>query len=346
MYCCSLFSLLTAFPVFAAADIQGQLIEWLHSNGGYFNPKQELRYGDGLFGVFAANNIHKYEVLAQIPWDCVIAAEDTVYRFDDCETVELLAEELKREDMSGYAKSLKDAAAQHSSLLPTNWSPQGQELLRKVIDNGALPPHDVFMNDFEWKRECEKVDKDATLLVMTHGEDIGMVPITDKYNSRGGNWTGAFFSIVGADELALEIRACCSIRRGEQIYTNYWDYGLVGTPELLRDYGFVESYPQRYIFHDQKIAFDINEVEQGNLQVMWLLDIFEEECKIPNDKEVKFLEDQVKRLKSFCPEVQRISKETNVPKNELQVINQFCSDFMTAMSVALQNAMPSNTCNY
>ena len=119
--------------------------------------------------------------------------------------MELLSKEFdkKESDYSPYVASLKTAAKQHSSLLPAHWSPQGQELLLKVTGNGVLPPQDVLMKDFTWKQECEKVNKDATLLVMTHGEDFGMIPVTDKYNCRGGNWTGAYFSIEdGEDDVA------------------------------------------------------------------------------------------------------------------------------------------------
>ena len=60
--------------VVAADSLDEELLKWLRSKGGYFNPKQELRHGeDGVFGVFAVEDIEEEEVLASIPWDCVIA---------------------------------------------------------------------------------------------------------------------------------------------------------------------------------------------------------------------------------------------------------------------------------
>ena len=99
--------------------------------------------------------------------------------------------------------------------------------------------------------------KEAVLLVMTHGEDFGMVPITDKYNSRSGPYEGAYFETAGDlhNKVALEIRASRDLEAGEPITTSYYVDEAMGVPELLRDYGYIEPYPQKYIFHSQNVAF-------------------------------------------------------------------------------------------
>ena len=77
----------------------------------------------------------------------------------------------------------------------------------------------------------------ATLLVMTHGEGFGMVPITDRYNSRGGKYTGAYFMYGGnvTSNIAVEIRANRDLTAGEPITTEYYEDIPNGVPELLRD---------------------------------------------------------------------------------------------------------------
>ena len=323
-----------------------ELLEWFRSKGGYFNPKQEIRQdSDGSLGVFAALDIEEDELLVSVPWDCVIAAENTYSRFDNCDTVKVLADELSKNVKSPYVRGLEESLQTHAKLLPVSWSPQGKELLLRVTDNGVLPPHDAFMKDFEWKNECERVSKDATFLVLTHGEEIGMSPVTDKYNHAVGKRTGAYFSIYGNDdEVASAFRAIRDIKAGEEIFHNYRvdDPYCFGTPELLKEYGFLESYPQRYVFPDQRIAFDIEEVE-NDLQVTWLRKVKKTGVKFhvpPNVKDMQFLQEHLNRLRNVLLDLQKLSDDTEatVPKSELRVITQFCSAYMTAMEHAIQSA--------
>ncbi|KAL7558173.1 hypothetical protein ACA910_016227 [Epithemia clementina (nom. ined.)] len=347
------------------------LLKWVIEEGGYWNPKQILRYENddeqtGLFGVFALEAIQEEEVLARIPWSAVIYVDDDddapeENRFASCSLVQRLQQELDKGNLSHYkyyTQALRQTAQDHYHLLPAHWSAQGRALLEKVLgrknstgsssSNGkmttsttTLPPRDMFLRDFEWKHKCSGaaqeegsiISPEATLLVMTHGEDFGMVPLTDRYNSRGGSYTGAYFvndAEVNSDIIALEIRALRDIPRGEQIFTDYHDYGLIGTPELLRDYGFVESYPQLYIFHDQRIAFKVEEVvrvvdeeeededyeeeheeeeedEPVYLQVKWKRQIDNEWYMLPKMEKfetrnfiVQFLHTEYQRLQQVC----------------------------------------------
>jgi hypothetical protein len=317
----------------AANNIEVQeIVEWVRSRGGYWNPKQELRHDEeGLFGVFAAKTIEEEEVLASLPWDVIIASPS--HRFNDCDLVQLLAKEMKNDDseFGPFTASLRETVKHHANLLPAYWSPEGKALLSQVIDNGTLPPEDVFMEKFEWKQKCDAVDKDATLVVMTHGEHFGMAPLTLKYNSRGGNYTGAYFSLEDGDNVALEVRALRDLNAGEQIFTDYKDYGQIGSPELLRDYGFVEFYPQRYIFHQQEIAFDVDETENG-LQVTWNQALLGKKYPVPTNQAIGFLREQLERLQQIYPDIQ---SHKDVPKQELDMIGRFCRDMIAALGQAL-----------
>lgn len=314
------------------------LLEWLHSSdGGYFNPNQEFRHeipGDTstLFGVFCKNHIKEGDVLAYIPSEKVIKTGSR-NRFVNCKTVQLLAEELKKGDKSQYApyvQSLTKAVQDHGKLLPAYWSDVGKKLFLKITDNGALPPEDPLMENFQWKLKCDKISKEATLLVLTHGEDIGMVPLTDKYNDRAGNYTGLYFGKMRPD-FGLEIVAARDLQPGEQIYSRYYEYGI-GTPELVRDYGFVEMYPQRWIFPKQRVEFDLIEAKSGGLEVKWRSKQFgEQQDRNTRRKGVESLGGQLERLRSVCQEIQ-VAKR--LPKHEAFVLSRFCQAMITAIEHA------------
>jgi hypothetical protein len=177
---------------------------------------------------------------------------------------------------------------------------------------------------------------------MTHGEDFGMVPLTDKYNSRGGNYTGAYFSIQdGSGKIGLEVRALRDIQAGEEIYTDYRDYGQVGTPELLRDYGFVEFYPQRFIFPSQHVAFDVKQTDDGSFQIKWKRRISDTIYQgRPDKRTVVFLQEQLTRLQQdVYPKLQKAVEEdeVDIPSHEMQTVVKFCHDYMTAMALAIQD---------
>ena len=336
-YCLLIWVTLLHLSVGADLPDTKELLKWVRVQRGYFNHKLELRSDEnGLFGVFAVQDIHANQLLASIPWSCILYSEDSDHRFQNCEVVRLLDEELNREAPSLYAQGLRKTVREHGSLLPVNWSQKGKELFLKVTGNGILPPVDPFMEDFEWKHKCDQVSRDATLLVLTHGEDFGMVPLTDKFNNRGGNWTGAYFG-GGTDEvIGLEILAARDLKAGEQVYTNYKDYGQVGTPELLKDYGFVETYPQRYILPEWEVAFDVRERDDGSLQVKWLPEVMNTRYYDPDEETAAFLWQQVARLSSVSSDLKQLSSEESesLPENELKIVTQFCRDYLTALSLA------------
>ena len=151
------------------------------------------------------------------------------------------------------------------------------------------------------------------------------------------------------------------IAKGEQIFTDYHDYGQIGMPELLRDYGFVEFYPQTFIFHDQHIAFIVDETgEQSNnddnesnkLEVTWIRNnngkrYWHPEFNRKRDvkkrnQTIEFLKQQTERLEQVCSSIQGIRIESNInvqqqeqQQHELSTTVKFCHDIMVAMEAAL-----------
>ena len=336
---------LTALVVVTDADdTLDKVMEWVRANGGYFNPKQELRYEGNLFGIFAAQDIKEDELLINIPWNVVILAESQTKRLENCDTVKLIQQELEKGNESYYApfvEYLMSAAEKHKSLLPAHWPVEAKSLFQKITPDVIVDP---FLQELEWKRECEKYSEVATTAVLTHGEDEGMLPLTDKFNSRGGNWTNVEF-LNGEENIAMYVRAMRDIDKGEQLYTDYRDYGQVGTPDMLRDYGFVESYPQRWIFHSHNVAFDVDYDEHDELQVTWKKKYHGKTYNIPDDSVIEFWKQELKRLKEevypelilSMPQDDEASCQVR-STGALDIIALYCKDLMTAMALAIEEA--------
>ena len=70
-----------------------------------------------------------------------------------------------------------------------------------------------------------------------------------------------------SSESGIKVWASKPIKAGEEIFAsydrcldcqdvaNYW-----GTPEILRDFGFVERYPRRFVAYDEGIWFEVEGV--------------------------------------------------------------------------------------
>ena len=98
-------------------------------------------------------------------------------------------------------------------------------------------------------------------------------------------------------------------------------------------------YPQRYILPEWKVAFDVSERDDGSLHVKWLPKVMKTWYYDPDEKTVAFLWQQVARLNSVCGDLKRISREESesLPEYELEMVTQFCRDYLTALSLAAED---------
>jgi hypothetical protein len=301
-------------------------------------------------------------------------------RFANCDMAIRLQEELTTIEESPYAiyvSELQKTAQEHYNLLPAHWSQGGQDLLSTVLgiqkDDEtrqvlqALPPIDMFYDEFPWKSTCERLtSKDAVLMVMTHGEEFGMVPVTDKYNSRGGSHEGAYFRHAGSTNtnVALEIRASRDLEPGEPITTTYYGDEPMGMPELLRDYGYIESYPQKFVFQSQNIAFVVTDEDEEDdeddesnfsstrkLRVKWLRDLYGRRYMHPKQirrgtpgqlyKALSYLHGHYNRLVNICPNLSSSVNDQQphqygLPSDhEFQTTVRFCYSMLKGLEAAL-----------
>lgn len=322
-------------------------VQWVQSYGGYFSRKQMFRHQDpndssSLFGVFATDDIEEGELLAAIPWECIIARDDDDDDDTFCDTVQYITNELKKGSSSAYApylESLAETLERHAGLLPSAWSRAGQDLFLKTVGKEGLPPTAPFYLKQEWdacpcQQDCSLQQKVACL-IHTHGEDGMMVPLSEKYNHHK-RLAGAMLHFPESGPFGLKVRATRSIQKGEQVYLDYrakdTAYGSpdYGTPELLRDFGFVESYPQRWTFHGFGFDIDMDD-SNGDLQISWL-DEYHGDSRVSKEA-LAFLVRQLHRLEQLDSEIDK----SRAPMAEIDIITQFRDSMMTAIRHVIED---------
>ena len=353
-----LLTLVSLFVSALAADekaIYQAMVDWVESSGGLVNPKQEYRREDpndpsSKFGMFALERIEEGEVLCSIPWKCmIIAGTDDYDSALHCNTIDLLIQELHKGDESEYAPYVNYLLSLPAGHIPSAWSDPGKDLLELVLATDLLPPMDaVAWLDSEWKDDCngsdDPFDQNAAMLLLARGDDDRMVPLLDLYNHRNGHWFNTETKMVEGKK--IEILASRVIEKGEQIYNSYnmcndcqnraKNYG---SPEILRDYGFVESFPQRWTFQKLGVRFDLNQDRNGGVKLSW------RKNSEKKGKSMGTLRVQLKRLENVVkPYLEAVTKEledsnhTNemATPHELKTVWAYYNALTFAMTKAIE----------
>jgi hypothetical protein len=150
-------------------------------------------------------------------------------------------------------------------IIPSIWSQQGKDLLT-TIRGDNLQPNDL--TDVTYQNHCTSKKSSSTdgdnidvlefafATVVSRGWTDKLIPVLDLMNHRGGRYFNIdTTSVHDVRQDAIEAYATRPIKRGEQLHISFMDcaeeheyrfeYVL---PQLLRDIGFVDQYPQRWIF--------------------------------------------------------------------------------------------------
>jgi hypothetical protein len=142
----------------------------------------------------------------------------------------------------------------------------------------------------------------------------------------------------------MKVWASRPIAAGEEIYVTYDE--CIGCPhnefhfdtlQILRNFGFVERYPQRWVFPDLDIWFEIDEqtiIDNGQKQQLQA--DFGDPPHIwkPNKASIQFLEDHLKNLESLN-RLMIVPKPDQIPQHEWDVIQQFHHASVAAFSTVL-----------
>jgi len=320
------------------------------------------------FGMFTSGDIKEKEILLAIPRDCLITDvprdysavenddeddedEDDEDEDDEeeeggteqCATIRNLIEEMKLGDDSHYAPYVNYLMAEPWGQLPSAWSEQGKSLFHEILESteDLLPPYAPTSLQDDYLDSCEGSSRDpfevnAALMVAQRSWDDILIPVFDMMSHRNGKWLNTESSSVHDESTDIVVKARRPIESGGEIYSSYNmcedctnRYLTYGTPEILRDYGFVEQYPQRWIFPDA-IGFEIDEKDagSGNLSLSWI-------TEEPDDDDIDLLED-IQEAMAEVAKTKLATPDTAIPSNEIATIRQFHQDLTKATNFALE----------
>mmetsp|Transcript_9911 Transcript_9911/g.13076 ORF Transcript_9911/g.13076 Transcript_9911/m.13076 type:complete len:497 (-) Transcript_9911:357-1847(-) len=274
-----------------------------------------------------------------------------------CPVTRKLIREMKLGDSSRYAPYVNYLKDQPRGQLPSHWSRQGKALLLKVLGEDdqdsyheLLPPGFVVGLVDGWKANCDGGDDEfeqhVFLMVLQRGWDEILIPVFDMMSHRNGDqWLNTKSNSIFEETLPyIQVRARKHIRAGGEIYTSYDQceecggrMDTYGTQDIFRDYGFVENFPQKWIFENQNVAFRLDQKQQQmkkqqdggekeleQLELTWI-------TPIPQEKEIlEFFEQQIERLQYL-----HIENLHEIPVNELATIRNFIKATMTAMKTMM-----------
>lgn len=348
-------------------NIQNDLISWVRSKGGSFSDKLEIRRVDpddptSYMGVFAREPIEAKESLFVIPRDCFIHVFDTAetrqtnsnndettyetYNADLCKLANKLMREMKLGEKSEYAPYVAYLQTQKPGQLPVNWSPQGKDLLRKVAFPGSPIVDWIDWNFRSEANACIASEKNSSdeisfeehMIEMTIQRcfDIALIPIWDMVNHDNGRINTENDSMY--DEEGMKVRALRKLEKGEELFASY-DLCLDckdlveywGTPEILKDFGFVENYPHRWVFWEQEIWIEVSEEEEEEEDFGILAYFSDVQNGPPSGHQLEFLKSELRRLESVS-----LEQQGEIPDHEFKTIERFRNAAMEDLGAVVE----------
>lgn len=120
--------------------------------------------------------------------------------------------------------------------------------------------------------------------------DNGKYNIQHKYNPYGGD---------SLQETGYGVVTSRKIQAGEQLYNSYNRcdicdafFDWFGTPEMFLHYGFVENYPQRWLFDLARVKVDLLPDEDEEVKLKFLVP--------PSKRGIDMLSKELSRLNDFA----------------------------------------------
>jgi hypothetical protein len=173
----------------------------------------------------------------------------------------------------------------------------------------------------------------ASFLVRARGVQLNprnqwvLAPFYDMYNHISGDKGN--MKRMGKVGYGVEVWSTKDIRAGEQILVNYGK----DTPLMLREFGFVENYPQQWKFDfttagGSVVTFSIDQVDGSKYTVDW-----SDKTGVPDEGTLEILRTELSRLRNL--ESKRSATWGDVPKTEHAII----WDYYDALKIALNEAI-------
>ncbi|CAJ1960288.1 unnamed protein product [Cylindrotheca closterium] len=257
-----------------------ELSKWLNEQEGYeFNSKQEIRPIESTIpspnaGIFATHDIQEGEILARIPWNLIVGPVDGD-RLRDAENEEFEEEGPSEASCSAFRNLYGEMQKGSSSMvspyidylfatkatLPYSFSENGKHLLLDILTNSHDEDDVPLLEKLDppFLLEATACDEEAITteghlaaeLIVQFAFQSKMIPIYDLYTHRNGKWLNTETETVPGEY--FKVKALRDISAGEQIHSSYNDckecpnnLGHYSVPDIFRDHGFLEPYPQRW----------------------------------------------------------------------------------------------------
>jgi len=341
---------ITAITNEEKVGLSNRVVEWVRSKGGFFHAGLEFRPLDpsnpasGL-GLFTNEKLSQAETLMIVPSVCLLTAGESQ---DTCDTVRNLLKERHLEEQSAF-KPYLDFVYSGMTPLPSAWSKEGRDLIDEVLGIDLWPES---LTDSSFADTCEndatttttEEQEEAFLLVLRRSWDDVMVPLLDMPNHRNGPWlnTDNRNSVHSGEDIVVVARR--DIEADEQLYMSYnecfdCDFALTFVlPDILKDYGFVEQYPQRWKFpsvdHVEDLVIELDQKpddddNSSELEVRWL-------THDPEESDIVFLRGHLRRIRAIKKDV--VMRAAKLPTNERDTILEFYHALKTVLEHAVWHA--------
>mmetsp|Transcript_13336 Transcript_13336/g.36781 ORF Transcript_13336/g.36781 Transcript_13336/m.36781 type:complete len:394 (-) Transcript_13336:413-1594(-) len=351
-----------------ANELKLQQVEWLRSCGGYFNEKLSFDQPPGsdepTGGIFTTEDIAKGETVLAVPTSCQLRERN------ECLTAIRLAEEYvggeTESDFWPYIKYVFEVYPHDT--LPDAWTAAGKGLMEAIV-GPELDPYGF--GDGSFHRRCssyeERIDYDETSedlleaamrIVNARGWNNVMLPVYDMVNHNNGPMRNVGQVHDSKKDPNIVVHARRNIKKGEEISNSYNEcndhtcYGIAHTyvtPDIFKDYGFIEQYRalQRWRFYttligtkealEESILFDIQsrsstsvpkEPTLDDLELKWLSDK-------PTADQVMWLKMQIGRLKGMQEYVEYTAGRLE-QQFEADAALRYYEALLTALEMALK----------
>ncbi|KAL3935557.1 MAG: hypothetical protein SGBAC_008948 [Bacillariaceae sp.] len=354
----------------AALGLATQVIKsFKATKGAFINDKLQVRRIDpedftSDFSLFATDDIAEDELLLKFSPKSYLLVDNSVngddYEDGMCALKTAFLEEIQKADgespFSDYINFVKATVDQILPRMPSLWSAQGKKLLEDMLrdpsidDDNTLPPHGA--TEFFNLACLDATDPDDILAMATalgRGWDVAITPVYDfiRHDNREERINIENTSLKGSN--GFTVTASDPIAKGDQLYHSFdrcADCGdapeVWGTPEIFRDKGFIEEYPQRFHFGGfgimPVVSLDIEEVgtnEEGEpiLSAEWIFEQFPIYGSYFGG--TRFMKEHLERLEGYLND-DLLPAKGSLPDYELVVILDYYDALRQALMLGVQ----------
>ena len=209
-----------------------------------------------------------------------------------------------------------------------------------VNDHGYDSPKRIvnWIDQFFEKKRCLNEDEPDEYLnpffvamAIQRGYDYALIPIYDMLNSHEGKINSITKPSIYSKN-GFAVYALRDLNKGDELFYSYYhcpDCGEIdwGTPEMLRDFGYVEQYPQTFFLAEDVVLYIYEDGKGG----------YTAECEKRCPRK-SFVERQLKRLDIVLKQDIDTAKPY-LPAKEYNIIRQYHQ----AWTIAFKTVLPQAT---